>query len=30
LWTRANAGVVPLAPLAPWTTCAEFEAMIFG
>jgi hypothetical protein len=30
LWTRANAGVVPLAPLAPWTTCAQFEAMIFG
>jgi hypothetical protein len=29
LWTRANAGVAPLAPLAPWSTCEEFAAMIF-
>lgn len=29
LWNAGNA-VVPLAPLAPWTSCAEFEAMIFG
>jgi hypothetical protein len=30
LWTRANAAVVPLAPLAPWSTCEEFAAMIFA
>jgi hypothetical protein len=28
LWGAGNAAV-PLAPLAPWSTCAEFEAMIF-
>jgi hypothetical protein len=30
LWTKANAAVVPLAPLAPWSTCEEFAAMIFA
>ncbi|WP_052667067.1 hypothetical protein [Nitriliruptor alkaliphilus] len=30
LWTRANAAVVPLAPLAPWSTCEEFAEMIFA
>lgn len=29
LWSAGN-GVVPLAPLAPWTNCAEFEAMILA
>lgn len=29
LWGAGNAAV-PLAPLAPWSTCAEFEAMIFA
>lgn len=29
LWGASN-GVVPLAPLAPWSNCAEFEAMVFG
>jgi hypothetical protein len=29
LYTRAKAAVVPLAPLAPWTTCEQFAAMVF-